>query len=143
MTIERYKVDLHYKTRWSTASITGTIECYLGPSMPGPVKLVLTKEEQGMLQFKITLPGPSAVDVVTQELSVKIGDGDAVVQQVLADQTEVDGFEGADNAAAAVSLIQIDDAGNRSVPREQTFTLTDTLAPPVPGEIGLVVTGET
>jgi len=59
------------------------------------------------------------------------------------DALEAAGFECADNAEVFVSLVDIDDAGNRSAAREQTFTVTDTMAPPVPGTIGLEVTGET
>lgn len=122
--------------------IVGSIEFVPWPPMPGPLRLTVISEDRDMLQFKLVLPAPGAPDVVSRELSVKVGEGDAVVQPLAPDALEVVGFEGADNAVVAVSLVDIDDAGNRSEAREQQFTLTDTIAPPQPGEIGLQVTAE-
>jgi len=123
-------------------TIKGTINVPDLPTLPNPLFLVITRKVSRMLQFKLVLPAPTVSDVVSRELSVKVGEAEAVVKTVDAVTTEVDGFEGADNAAVAVSLIDVDDAGNRSPAREQTFTLADTIAPPQPGEIGLAVVSE-
>lgn len=124
--------------------LKNTIKRILGKAVPKPklVRLVITKENGIMLEFKLVLPVPGAVDVVGRELTVKVADGEAVTQTVAADVLEVAGFSGADNAAVEVSLVDVDDAGNKSEARVQTFTLVDNLAPPVPGEIGLQVTNE-
>jgi len=95
-----------------------------------------------MLHFRIVLPPPGASDVTARELAYQIGDGEQVIETLEASATELAGLSGNDNDQVVVSLTDIDDAGNRSEPREQTFTLTDTIAPPQPGEMGLIVDSE-
>lgn len=96
-----------------------------------------------MLTFKLVLPPPGASDVVARELTYSIGGGTTSTEQLDGGATEFGGLVGNDNEPVAVSLVDIDDAGNRSEARSQTFTLTDTLAPPQPGEMGLVIESET
>jgi hypothetical protein len=136
-------VNLKQKSPFGTTLVTGTIVLYEGPRMPGPVNLVVLKESSAMLQFKLTGLKPSADDVVTQELSVAIASGTPAIQTLDAVTAEATGFECNRNDIVDVSLTDIDADGNRSEPRVQTFTVKDTIAPPVPGEIGLVVTGQT
>jgi hypothetical protein len=135
--------DVTVTRRWSEERWTGTAFLYDGPPMPGVVKLfTISQGADSMLKFKLTLPPPSAADVTTVELKTKIGDADEFIAHYPAAQAEVDGFEGFEGVPVLVSLVDIDDAGNRSEAREQSFTLSDTIAPPQPGEVGLVVTGE-
>ncbi len=114
------------------------------PKCPGLISIRVTSEgENGMsLNFTVLLPPAGAADVVKRELTVAIGTGDPVPKE-LTTETEVGGFSGNDNDAVAVSLVDVDDAGNRSEARNQTFTLTDTIAPPMPDSIGLRVDSET
>lgn len=135
------KVDLRYKTSWSSASITGTIMFYDGPRMPGPLKLVLGGED--MLRFHLLLPEVAVKDVVSRELTVRIGHGEDAVFELTPDTVSSPEFFGEDNTVVFVRLVDVDDAGNRSEPREQQFVLLDTIPPPQPGEIGLQVIGET
>ncbi len=110
------------------------------PPLPKPVKLTITSEGEGtMLNYSIVLPAPSAADVTTRTLTVN------GVPQEITDltQTEVAGYSGNDNDLVSVSLVDTDDAGNASPERAQTFTLTDTISPAQPGELGLIVTSET
>lgn len=95
-----------------------------------------------MLNFKLVLPPPAAADSVSRVVSVKVGDADAVEKTVDVAAVEVDGYQGADNAAVAVSLYDVDDAGNKGAVRSQDFVLVDNIAPGAPGEVSLVVTGE-
>lgn len=91
-----------------------------------------------MLQYKITLPPPAVSDIVNRLLTV-----DGVGRDLPGDTLEAGGYEGDEGATVVASLIDTDNAGNLSPAREATFTLVDTISPPVPGELGLVVTGET
>ena len=113
---------------------------------PGLVFLVVTGEftkgHTQMLRFKLILPAPGASDVVTRKLSIQVGNGDPQNFALPGDALETQEFEGEDNAAVSGQLVDVDDAGNESEPRDYFFLLVDTLAPPQPGEIGLVVTGE-
>jgi hypothetical protein len=130
-------------TRCLQASITGSVTVFLGPPMPGPVKLFVRSEEpMSVLVFSLSLPPAGAPDVVKRELSIKIGDAAPTVTELDGGQVLVEGLRGPQDAALEVSLIDIDDAGNRSEARVQQFALKDTVAPPEPGEMSLKVTGE-
>ena len=97
-----------------------------------------------MLTFKAILPAPSASDVVSQTLLIKITEpnGQPVVSQI-ANATNETTFDAPDNAEVRLSVIQIDDAGNPSEPSDEfIFTATDTLPPPKPGVPGAVLISE-
>jgi hypothetical protein len=143
MPLKKITFEFTSKRGFFTETVKGTATIYDGPPMPGAVKLfTLSQGENKMLNFKLVLPPPSAADVVSVELKTRIGEADEVINQYPPSQAEVDGFSGQDGDVVLVSLVDIDDAGNRSPAREQSFSLTDTIAPPQPGEIGMVVTGE-
>ena len=109
---------------------------------PGPMFLVYTKEEDTMLVFKFNLPEKSAPDVTSRELTVQSGTNDPTLITLPPEVTETDTLQGNEGDVLTVSLVDIDDAGNRSEARTQEFTLADTIPPAQPGEIGLVVTEE-
>lgn len=111
-------------------------------SKPGKIYILVTGERAMAITFKVVLPPVSAPDVVKRELSVKIGDADPIFTELAADATEVDELEGAQDAEVEVSLVDIDDAGNRSEASVATAVLADTFAPPKPGELGIELTGE-
>lgn len=138
--------DLKLKCLCFRAKLTGTIEYVSGPPMPGALSLVVISQENGMLQFKLSpLPPGSAPDVKTQEVSTVIAGGDPIVWTVPVEQTELidPRFEGEEDVAVQTSLVNIDKKGNRSPAHVQAFVLEDNQSPPEPGDIGLVVTGQT
>lgn len=110
----------------------------------GPLHLSITGEENMSLKFKVGLPPATAADVVSGELSVRIDAGEPIVIATAKDQTEVvDGqLSGRDGATVELSYVLIDDAGNRSEPSVFVGQLLDTIAPPKPGELALVITEE-
>lgn len=97
-----------------------------------------------MLQFKLVLPAVPAepADIVGGKLSYKIGDAELVSADTAKDQVEVAGLEGADGAEVVGLYAFVDDAGNVGEANPFSFVLADTIPPPAPGEVGLVVTGE-
>lgn len=110
---------------------------------PGRVYLrVLREGANGMLTFILKLPEKSAADVVSRELSVSVAGADAEVLSVAADATSSQEFTAEQGATVSGSLVDIDDAGNRSPAREFSFVLADTIAPPQPGEVGVEVVSE-
>lgn len=113
---------------------------------PGPVQLVVTgetfMEQQKFLKFTLVLPPKAAPDVATRELTVKIGDNEASTSTLAGNESSVEGLEGLADAVVEVSLADVDGNGNRSPAVSGTFRLVDTIAPPVPGELALQVTGE-
>lgn len=108
---------------------------------PGKVFLVVRKEDS-MLKFVLVLPAPSASDVIDRKLTVQIGSTEPIVYSIDGAGLESEELSGEAGDIITGSLVDIDDAHNGSEPRDFTFTLSDTIAPPQPGELGLRVTEE-
>ncbi len=79
---------------------------------PGMVFLTLVSEKDGMLKFKLVLPAAGASDVISRELSFKIGESEPESVALDGSATETAEFSGADGATVTGSLVDIDDAGN-------------------------------
>lgn len=110
---------------------------------PGMVFLLLVNnKENDMLKFVLVLPPAGAHDVVNREVSIQVGDKAPSTFDIPVSDNETKPFEGKEGDEIKGSLIDVDDAGNRSEPRDFGFILRDTLAPPKPGELGLRVTEE-
>lgn len=110
---------------------------------PGLVWMkVVSEGENGMLKFVLMLPPKGVSDVVQRQLAVKVGSNDLGTVVLEGDIIESNEMQGDDNDVVEGSLIDVDDAGNPSEPRTFSFVLTDTLAPPQPGELGIRVTEE-
>lgn len=110
---------------------------------PGLLKLIsLSEPIMSVISFKVILPQPVDSDVVTRSLSVQIDDNIPEITEVSPDTAEVDGFEGLQDAKVKLSLVDVDDAGNPSQPSTLDVVLLDTFAPPQPGLLGIVATGE-
>jgi hypothetical protein len=139
----RYRVNLRITKNWSgtVTDVSGTVDAVPYPPMPGIFCLKPTREFKGMLYAVIGLPGPSASDVVTQELTIQVGDATPVTTAYAAADTVSAEFEaGAAGTVVKATLVDVDGSDNRSEPREEVFTVTDTIAPPTPGEFTLTVT---
>lgn len=106
---------------------------------PGKVSFHISQGEEDMLKFCVCLPPKGASDVQTRELCVSINDAEPVKKLVDADTLHVDEFVGNHGDVVTGYLVDIDGAGNVSAPRLFKFDLVDTIAPPMPGDIGLMV----
>lgn len=114
----------------------------IGLRTPGLVWLKVVREESEMLFFVLTLPPKSAPDVVSRELTVKVGEAEPQTLSPGVEDLESVELSGADNESVTGSLVDIDNAGNRSEARAFEFVLTDTIAPAQPAEVGVRVTRE-
>ncbi len=103
-----------------------------------------------MLKFAVGLPtidaaDPNAGDIDHRTLTVTIDGGTAIVTTVT-DLNTVSvadtGYVGNVGSVVVASLVDSDASGNNSPAREETATLTDTIAPPEPGEFAIGVTGQ-
>jgi hypothetical protein len=125
-----------------------------GPAMPGEVDLKVTSQivlgEKTMLKFDVVLPAidttnPNNSDIATRTLSVSVAGAAAIVTKVT-DLTTAsvsnDAFVGNANDAVALSLVDSDASGNASPSRDESVTLTDTIAPAQPGDFTLKITGQ-
>jgi hypothetical protein len=113
---------------------------YWPPPRPGRFTFTSTQEVTPMgVQFKVfsllpALPVPN--EVAQRELTPTVSG--TAMPAVLVDPTAADFLVGQFDVGVqgSVSLVDIDAAGNRSDPRVETFTVSDTIPPPAPGEFG-------
>lgn len=114
---------------------------------PLPISLSITGDVNAMLKFQVHLPPtpPAPHDVVKGELSVSIAGQSLPPLDVELGATSVahDAFVGNDNDPVELSLVYVDDAGNRSQASTLAAVLTDNIAPSAPGELALSVVEET
>lgn len=110
---------------------------------PGKITVQIIGENRmsDSLLFVVYLPPKAAPDVVSRELTVEIGDSTQVLE-LEADAAEVPALSGPDGASVTLSLVDIDNAGNRSEASVFSTELRDTIAPPKPGMLGLEITAE-
>lgn len=117
------------------------------PSMPGILSIRVTSERHtdmaDKLKFVVAVPAADG-DVVKRLLSVELPDGELLEAEVAGkDAVESAEFEVDQDVSVKISVVNVDDAGNKSEPREQTFLILDTIAPAQPGELGVRVVSET
>jgi hypothetical protein len=109
---------------------------------PGMVFIRIYSEEGGVMKFKLVLPAPGAADVVSRKLTVAIGSDTPIEASLDGSALESLEMSAADGAIVAGSLVDVDDAGNASDPSTFSFVITDTIPPPAPGLVGLVITSD-
>lgn len=92
------------------------------------------------LVYDVLLP-TTGVDVETRELTVTIN---GTAQPVLTPEKFAASIQVRipQEATVHLSLVDVDDAGNRSEPSTFDFVATDTLAPPTPGALGVNLVSE-
>ena len=110
---------------------------------PGPLTIEVTQMADSIL-FKVALPlwPETPADIVKGVLKISIDGAPATEQDVEKGATEVAGLSGPQDAEVSLVFVYVDDAGNESDPSTAIATLVDNVAPPAPGQLGIVVTGE-
>ena len=89
-----------------------------------------------LLTYEATLPAvPEGTDVASQVLSVVVNQTPQA-EQTLDKTATIATFEVPQGSNVDLSLVYVDDGGNRSEPRMQSFVATDTIPPSAPGEFG-------
>jgi hypothetical protein len=95
-----------------------------------------------LIVFDVLLPPPAAPDVISRELGISISGQPAEVRSLGTADTLITGLKAPQGTTVSLSLVDVDDAGNRSIPSYKTFEALDTIPPPQPGELGITITGE-
>lgn len=108
---------------------------------PGKVYLVIRREDT-MLHFVLVLPEHTVKDLQSRLLGFQVGNQEPVTLNLDPTVEETEEYSGEEGDVVTGNLVDVDDAGNRSEPRDFEVTLRDTLAPPQPGEFGVRVTRE-
>lgn len=105
---------------------------YVPPPRPFPPSAALVREEKSMLVYAVTLPPATAPDVVSYELTQVIDGGAPVVLAVKLGDPKPE-IKVADGAKVSLTVIEVDDAGNKSPASPAfEFTAADTIAPGAP-----------
>lgn len=106
------------------------------PEQPGPINAILKEEPMaGILVYDVGLPPiAEGSDTASRELTLTVGDGQPEVIPLGADPTVR--IRVPQDSAVVLSLVNIDDGGNRSEPSTQSFTALDTIPPEAPGPFG-------
>lgn len=94
------------------------------------------------LVYAVTAGAPVDGDVVSRELTVVVG-GEVVSTTAFGGgDTSLGEISVPQDAAVTLTLVDIDDAGNRSQPAVVEFAATDTIAPAQPGSFGVSLVRE-
>lgn len=93
------------------------------------------------LVYSVKSDAPSAADVVARVLTVSV-DGVENASQFGAGVTDFGTVEVVEGASVVLTLVDVDNAGNRSEPASVSFVAADTLPPGQPGGFGVTLVGE-
>lgn len=111
-----------------------------------PVGLSVTllggNEMADVLTYQVSVGLPVSHDVVQRELSFVIDGADPVVSVFSNETTDLGTVNAPEGANVVLSLVDIDNAGNRSDAAVLSFEAVDTLPPAVPGSFGVTLVGE-
>jgi len=116
------------------------------PLIPAPVGLFLNQIEgdsmADTLTYEIVVAAPAVGDVVSREVTVVV---DGLYNEPVshpATAVNLGQITVPQDSKVIVSVTDVDDAGNRSDPATLIFTAVDTVPPPVPGSVSVVLVGE-
>lgn len=95
-----------------------------------------------VLTYQVSVGPAVDHDVVSRELSFVIDGGEPVVASFSGDTTDLGLVSAPQGSSVVLSLVDIDDAGNRSDAATLEFVAADTFPPAVPGSFGVTLVGE-
>lgn len=119
---------------------------WMPPKKPGPLKVKITMSTSYCL-FDVLLPVIEAPhDVTKRVLEVESHLDDLLLgKQNIAlspDAISVIGLKALMGSDVKLSLVHVDGSGNVSAPAKLEFVAADTVAPPEPGKLGVIITGQ-
>lgn len=112
------------------------------PVLLGVVQLRSDESMADVLSYTVTAALPVDADVVSRLLTITVNGEDMGTVDVPVDATELSVFSAPQDADVTLTLVDVDDAGNKSEPAVYSFVATDTIAPAQPGGLGVTLTGE-
>lgn len=108
---------------------------------PGEIYILVERQTMTKFDLKVLLPATVDGDVASREFTHTINSDTPVVTPLAKDATEFS-FSAPRDAVVQMSLVDIDLAGNRSLPSTRSFTVVDTIPPHQPGELSVTVSGQ-
>lgn len=117
------------------------------PSIVQPRLFVTQVRSESMadvLTYAVSVGPVVDSDVVERQLSVSVDGvaGPDGYKSYAADVTDLGEVAVPQNAVVVLTLVDVDDAGNRSEPAVLEFVATDTLPPAKPGSLGVTLVSE-
>lgn len=94
------------------------------------------------LIYSVSAGAPVDKDVASRELSVTINGNATPVATFPGTATDLGNISVDQGATVSMTLVDIDDAGNRSQPATVEFTAADTIPPAQPGSFGVTLVRE-
>jgi hypothetical protein len=113
-------------------------------SVPVGLRVVLQKGEimANVLTYNVSVNAPVDGDVVSRELTVTVNGVESTVVTAAGNATNLGSVDVPQDALVVLSLVDVDDAGNKSEPATVEFTAVDTLAPAQPGGFNVTLVSE-
>ena len=96
-----------------------------------------------LLTYSVVVAAPADHDVVSRELVVSVNGETHPTMIFAGPATDLGTVSAAQDADVVLTLVDIDDAGNRSEPCVVRFVAADTLPPGVPSGVSVTLVGET
>jgi hypothetical protein len=106
------------------------------------VLLIRGENMANVLTYQISVAAPVDVDVVGRVLTVTVDGVEQSSVQFAGSVTDLGGIEVPQDAQVVLSLVDVDDVGNKSEPATFEFTALDTLAPAQPGGFTVTLVSE-
>ena len=95
-----------------------------------------------ILTYSISVAAPVDADVVSRELFVTVDGVSKDKVEFSGSATDLGTVDVPEGASVQLSLVDVDDAGNESVPASVDFVAADTLAPGQPGAFNVSLVAE-
>lgn len=97
-----------------------------------------------VLTYSVSAAAPVDADVVARLLTLVVNGEEQGTAELPASATDsLSIFSVPQDAEVVLTLVDVDDAGNKSEPAVLTFTAVDTIAPAQPGSFGVTLVSET
>jgi hypothetical protein len=96
-----------------------------------------------LLTYSVVAAAVTDSDVVSRELVVAVNGETQPAVYFASNMTDLGTVTALQNSSVELTLVDVDDAGNRSEPASLVFVALDTLAPSAPGSIGVTLVSET
>lgn len=114
------------------------------PGVPANLRVVQTRRDSmaNILTYSISVAAPVDADVVSRELVVTVDGVSRDSVEFSGTSTDLGSIDVPEGASVQLSLVDVDDAGNSSVPASVDFVAADTLAPGQPGAFTVSLVAE-
>lgn len=95
-----------------------------------------------ILTYQVSAAASTAGDAVSREVSLSINGAQPVVTVYAPTATDLGSVTVPQNSEVTITVVDVDDAGNRSEPAFVSFVAADMLPPPAPGAVTVALVSE-